>query len=195
MKIKLERAPAQKILHVTEEVSRQNLDVLKAGAAKLVESEPRVVVIDFAEASVPDFGTFQPDMRNAISSRGGAIFFVGPQAGLDAPSLAELEKKLADPLTRLLLIETQLKSAQAALTAKKAELEKQLAASQAHDPRAAQKQQTTLRKTIAQTEALILDLVKRVTLPTLAKSPTSHANLPKVQQVLDEVLKTQGVLS
>lgn len=193
MKIKLERAPTQKVLHITEDVSRQNLDVLKAGAGKLVEAEPRVIVMNFLEATIPDFGTFIADMRNAVSFRGGAIFFVGPQAGMDAPNLGDLEKKLGDPLARILLIETQLKSAHATLQAKKAELEKQLAASQANDPRAAQKQQTFLRKNVAHLESLILDLVKKVGMPTLAKTPTSHPSLSKIQQVLDDVLKTQGV--
>lgn len=194
MKIKLERAPAQKVLHITEDVSSQNLDVLRAGAGKLVDAEPRVVVLNFSDAAVADFGNFVSGMRVAVSSRGGAIFFVGPQSGMDAPSLGELDQKLADPMARVLLIEKQLKAAFEMLTSRKTELQKQLDLSKAHDPRAAQKEQTGLKKMVEQLEAQVLDYAKRVGVPFLGKTLTSHASLPRLTQVLDDVLKTQGVL-
>lgn len=194
MKIKLERLPAQKVLHITEEVSSQNLDVLRAGAGKLVEAEPRVVVMNFIDAAVGDLGNFISEMRIAVSSRGGAAFFVGPQGGTDAPSLAILDQKLADPLARVLLIEAQLKAAHTMLTEKKRQLETQLAGTAAHDPRPVQKEQTSLKKMVAQMEGVVMDYAKRVGAPFFAKTATSHAALPKLHQVLDEVLKTQGVL-
>jgi hypothetical protein len=166
MKLKLEMVESVAVLTVSESVVMQDIQILKAGLAKLFSSNKKKVLLDLrpvAESTLTDEVRLQLALiASWATSQDAQVFNVSLLEGVGHTNEREAGVKLFDnPLARVTVSETQLTAQVRAAQKRKEEAEKKLNA----DPASAQlkelrRQNRELLRTIDGLEHSITRLMK-----------------------------------
>lgn len=209
MKLKLETAspilqsvPAVEItlLGVTEGIEANSIAILQAGLKKLIAAGRRSVLLDcsnlkesdFQESSLPEQVS---NLREWASSLGAQVIVVSAIEKLGhVRSREEGITLLSTGTAPLLALEAKLQSDVKALQARKAEIEAKIRqASSSGDPKALRRQNSDLKKSIADAERLSRRFLKnRANDPF--QVPATELLQQTLGQMLDTVLKKEGIL-
>lgn len=198
MKLKLENHPKAKILRASEEVSLEHVDVLKVGLQKLLQTEPKTILLDLtASTSASNEIVFRIGSLNALCmDQSGSLILAGhAEAMFKSPqeALEKIEKGgFSKPVLSLYSRDYILRADEAMLEREKASFETKLkslegASTQAGD---IQKEITLLKKTKKLLEIQLKDLLTRLPpkKPSLDKDTQSTA----IGQAIDVILQKSG---
>ena len=214
MKLKLETAspPVEVVpagleitlLVVTEGIEANSMAVLKAGLNKLIASGRRRILLDCSSLQESDFQ--DSSLISQVSGlREWALSLEG-QAGAQVIVISAAEKLghvrsreegitlLTSGTAPLLELEAKLQSDIKVLQSRKAEIEAKLQrASASGDPKALRKQNSALKRSIADAERLTRRFLKnRANDPF--QVPATELLQQALNQMLDTVLKKEGIL-
>jgi hypothetical protein len=194
------------LLVVTEGIESSSLAILKAGLNKLVASGRRNILLDctdLKESDIQDATLFAQisDLRGwAASLEGGAqVLVVSSIERMGHVRTREEGITLLNSGTaHLLALEAKLQNDIKVLQARKAELEAKLTqASAAGDPKALLKQNSDLKRSIADTDRLTRRFLKNRS-PHSSNAPFQVPATELLQENLDQLLnaalKKEGIL-
>jgi len=190
------------LLVVTEGIESSSLAILKAGLNKLVASGRRNILLDctdLKESDIPDPALFSQisDLRGwAAALEGGAqVLVISSIERMGHVRTREEGTALFNSGTaHLLALEAKLQNDIKVLQARKAELETKLTqASAAGDPKALLKQNSDLKKSIADTDRLTRRFLKNRSKDPF-QVPATELLQENLDQLLNTALKKEGIL-
>jgi hypothetical protein len=204
MKLKLEtQDPAQPnitTLVVSETIEPANIAVLKAGLSKLFQSGKKNILLDFTpvlpgQISAPSLHKEISDLRGWAVSSDAQLLVVSPIETVGhAKPREEALKLMSSSEGPLLDLEAKLQSDLKAAEQKKTELEQKLTqANAAGDPKLLMKENSDLKRSIAEAERLTYKFLKLRTQDPYAL-PSFQLAREALEEILTTVLKKEGVL-
>lgn len=198
MKLKLENHPKAKILRASEEVRLEHVDVLKAGLQKLLQSDPKTIILDLTGCKVASNEVLfrLGSLHHLCGDAGGSFVLAGhaeamyktPQEATEKLDKGGIPKALLQLYAKDYLLradEAQLEREKAALEGKLKTLEG--ASNQAGD---IHKEISLLKRTKKLLEMQLKDLV--VNLPGKKPSLEKDAQASAIQKAVDVILQKSG---
>jgi hypothetical protein len=201
MKLKLEQNDSVTLLTVSEEISAENVPVLKAGLTKLFQSGKKSILLDLAALSASDLKS--PSVAFDLASLPGWAKEAGfrlvvaskiPEVSL-TPDRAGALAILTSPIADLLLEESSLRFALKDLSGKKATLEQKLNSLKTDDAKIKKlknekSRQLLLIRTLSRQVRKLLSHRKE----SLFGKPEASANRTLLAKTLRPILTEQKLL-